>query len=109
MCASAINITQDQQFIYVTNRLESHPEGDAVVWFKVAPNGRSLERMGELRTGLDHPRAAEIFESSGISYYIVGSKTEKGAVVYSIDGGNGNLTEVARNADVLSPSGFVAV
>jgi 6-phosphogluconolactonase (cycloisomerase 2 family) len=109
MCASAINMTPDKRFIYITNRLESHPKGDAIVWFMVSSDGRNLERMGELRTGLDHPRAAEIFEYDGRNYYIVGSKTEMGAVVYFIDMENGNLKEIARNADVLSPSGFVAV
>lgn len=106
MCASAINTTPDKRFIYVTNRLEGHPHGDAVVWFKVASNGRSLQRQGELRTGLDHPRAAEIFELEGQAYYVVGSKTEKGAVVYRVEE-TGVLEEIARNKDLLSPSGFV--
>lgn len=109
MCASAINIPPDNRFIYVTNRLECNSKGDAVVWFKVSTDGRSLQRAGELRTGLDHPRAAEIFECKGKLHYIVGSKTEKGAVVYSIDTESGELKEIARNQDVLSPSGFVAV
>lgn len=102
-------MTTDKRFIYVTNRLENHEAGDAVVWFKVTSDGRSLQRQGELRTGLDHPRAAEIFEHDGISYYVVGSKTEKGAVIYRINANDGGLQEVARNKDVLYPSGFALV
>jgi 6-phosphogluconolactonase (cycloisomerase 2 family) len=109
MCASAIHATPDFRFIYITNRLESNPKGDAIVWFRIAEDGRSLQQQGKLRTGLDHPRAAEIFDCQDSLYYIVGSKTERGAVVYKIDAGSGALEEVARNMDVLSPSGFVRI
>lgn len=109
MNASAISMTPDYKFIYITNRLESHPEGDAVVYFKITGEGRALERIGEIRTELDHPRAAEIIACNGGLYYIVGSRTEKGAVVYEINGQTGELKEVARNKEVISPSGFALV
>lgn len=115
MCASSINITSNNRHIYVTNRLESNPKGDAIVWFDISQDGKELTRKGEIRTGLDHPRAAEIFRCEnndnhdGKEFYIVGSKTEKGAVVYGIDGNTGELKEVARNMEVLSPSGFALV
>lgn len=111
MNGAAISITPDSQFIYVTNRLEANPEGDAVVGFKVLEGGKALERIGQTRTGLDHPRAAEIFvcEQDGEWYYIVGSRTEKGAAVYQVNKRTGNLKEVARNTEVIQPSGFAVV
>lgn len=109
LCASAINLTEDGRHLYITNRLENHPDGDAVVWFSTSKDGRELQRQGELRTGLDHPRGAELFDAHGKSYYIVGSKTGRGAVVYERSKVDGDLTEAARNVDVVAPSGFALV
>lgn len=109
MCAAALVATPDFRYIYATNRLESHEKGDAIVWFRISEDGRGVTRLGELRSGLDHPRAAEIFEAGGQLYYIVGSKTETGAAIYKIDSSTGALSEFARNKEVISPVGFVVI
>lgn len=110
MNAAAILISPDSKTIYVTNRLEGNSAGEAIVWFSVAEDGSRLRREGEIRSGLDHPRGAELLTIDGAQYLITGSRTEKGAVVYECDPANGGaLKELARNDHVLQPSCFVVV
>lgn len=105
--AAAILLSKDAHSLYVTNRLEGHVQGDALVWFSVSQNGSQLSRQGELRTGLDHPRAAQLLELDGTEYLITGSKTQKGAVIYRRDAKTGDLTEVARDESVVHASCFL--
>jgi 6-phosphogluconolactonase (cycloisomerase 2 family) len=107
MNAAAILLSSDSRFLYITNRLEGNPKGDSLVWFAVSADGSNVERKGEIRTGLDHPRGAALFKHQEQEYLITGSKTEKGAVVYRVDTETGNVQEVARNTSVQHPSCFV--
>ena len=106
MNGAAVVLTSNSRYVYVTNRLEGREEGDAVVWFSTGEDGASIERKGELRTGLDHPRCAYRFAISGQDYLIIGSKTQTGAVIYACRN-DGSLDEIARNNDVDQPSAFV--
>lgn len=105
--AAAILLSKDARSVYVTNRLEGHWDGDALVWFSVSEDGSQLSRKGELRVGLDHPRAAQLLEVDGKEYLITGSKTQTGAVIYERNPATGDLAEVARNGDVVHASCFL--
>lgn len=105
MNGAAILLTEDGRFLYATNRLEQHPDGDAIVWFSVSGNGDTIQRLGEIRSGLDHPRCAYLFSAEQKNYLIAGSKTQTGAVIYERKD-DGSLVEVARQEKVQHPSCF---
>lgn len=105
--AAAILLSKDARTVYITNRLEGHPQGDTLVWFSVSGDGGELSRRGELRLGFDHPRAAQLLECEGKEYLITGSKTGKGAVIYQRGEQSGDLREVARNSEVQHSSCFL--
>jgi 6-phosphogluconolactonase (cycloisomerase 2 family) len=107
MFASAILLSADNRFIYITNRMENHPEGDAIVWLEISKDGDKLSKKSEVRTGLDHPRGAQLSEDG--RYLITGSKTQKGAVLYERNAQHGSLKEVARNEDVIAAACFVDI
>ena len=68
---------------------------------------RTLQRRGELRTGLDHPRCAYTFLVADRKFLIVGSKTQSGIVIYERHKETGDLKEVVRNMDVIGSSCFL--
>lgn len=107
MFASAIMLSEDAQHLYVTNRMENHPQGDSITWYGVSKDGSDLEKLGDIRTGLDHLRGAALFSAQDRSFLVTGSKTGKGAVVLERHKQTGGLTEVARQDEVCFPSCFV--
>jgi 6-phosphogluconolactonase len=104
MCAAAILISPDDRFLYISHRLEHHPEGDALVWLEILEEGARVTRRGHIRTGQDNLRGAAISRDG--RFVITGSRKGKGAVLYERDE-DGSLRLVARNEHVVMPSCFV--
>ena len=64
------NATFPTQYIYATNRNDTHPEGDAIAIFSFgAPD--KLELVGEVRTGLHHLRGMQ-FGGPADKWLIIG-------------------------------------
>ena len=108
MSASAIMIAPDNRFLYVTNRDEGHREGDAIVWFSIPSDGATLSRAGELRSGVQHPRAASLVGPIG-DYLVTGSPKADGVVIFSRNTRTGDLTLLDTFPEVIAPSSFLAV
>lgn len=107
MSASAIVLSEDARTMYVTNRGEDHPQGDAIVWFALGEQGEAPMRQGDIRTGVNNLRGAGLFEADGKRYLITGTRAGKGAVIYEREPEHGNLVEVVRNDSVTQSSCFV--
>ena len=106
MSASAILLSPDGCFLYVTNRDENHKDGDLIVWFSISACGTQIARAGELRCGFQHPRAAALVGMDG-RYLVVGSCFENGVKIYSRNIESGALKEGEYLLDVTQPSCFL--
>lgn len=109
MFASAVVISKEGTAVYTVNRLEGHPLGDALVWFRISEDGSRLSRLGQVRTGLDVPWAASMFHCDGKEYLISGSRTGTGAVIYGVDQNELSLSEVARTEDIRNATCFLGL
>ncbi|QRW15492.1 lactonase, 7-bladed beta-propeller [Ceratobasidium sp. AG-Ba] len=98
--------------LFVTNRNETHPEGDSIAVFSPLKNSNGkegFEMITSTRTGLKHVRGAA-FGGAGDKYLVVGGADKGGAKVYERSGTKGEiLTEVASMPGVVAPTGFLWV
>ncbi|KAH9949314.1 putative isomerase YbhE [Amylocystis lapponica] len=100
------NATFAAPYVYVTNRNDTHPAGDAIGIFSIADPDK-LERVGEVRTGLRHLRGMQ-FGGPDDKWLIVGGVYGPGVKIFErVDGGK-SLKELAFLA-VEAPTGFLWV
>ncbi|KAG8725144.1 hypothetical protein FRC09_007834 [Ceratobasidium sp. 395] len=90
------------QYLYATNRGEAN---DAIAIVSIANN--KLTIVKQFRTGLNHLRGASL--SPDGTYLCVGGLNSGGAAVYQRINGGADLKEVARTANLTSPTSFVWV
>jgi 6-phosphogluconolactonase (cycloisomerase 2 family) len=91
-------------YLYVSNRNDPSPEGDTIAIFSIGDD--KLELVNEVPTGLKHVRGI-VFGGPDSEWLIAGGVHGNGVKVFErVDGGKG-LKEVASDATIDSPAGFV--
>jgi 6-phosphogluconolactonase (cycloisomerase 2 family) len=91
-------------YVYISNRNDPSPEGDAIAIFST--EGSELALIAEVRTGLSHVRGM-VFGGDDDRWLIVGGVNGGGVKVYErVDGGKG-LRFVAGNEGMVKATGFL--
>ncbi|KAG9011828.1 hypothetical protein FRB94_007554 [Tulasnella sp. JGI-2019a] len=101
---SKLNCLYPTQYIYVSNRLDTNPEGDSVAIFSLNP----LTLVTQVRTGVQNIRGMALGGANG-EYLVLGGQTSGGVVVYKRDNGGASLTELARYADLEQVTTMVLI
>ncbi|KAF8627748.1 hypothetical protein AX17_006115 [Amanita inopinata Kibby_2008] len=97
--------TTTTPYVYVSNRNDPSPEGDAISIFATSKE-MTLELVAEVRTGLKHVRGMALGGPDD-RWLIVGGVNGGGVKVFErVDGGTG-LRLVAENEGVEAPTGFL--
>ncbi|KAG9080588.1 hypothetical protein FRC06_006390, partial [Ceratobasidium sp. 370] len=110
LAAELLLVTTPTPLLFVTNRNETHPEGDSISVFsplKSSGGKEGFEMIASTRTGLRHVRGAA-FGGLDNKYLIVGGADKGGVKVYERYGARGeNLKVVASMPGVVAPTGFL--
>lgn len=100
------NSTFPIPYIYISNRNDPSPDGDTIAIFAI--QGDQLKLVTEVRTALNHVRGI-VFGGPDDKWLVAGGANGGGVKVFErIDGGK-NLRQVAVNAAVEAPTGFLWV
>ena len=92
-------------YVYVSNRNDPSPEGDAIAIFSTADASGKIGHVAEVRSGLKHLRGM-VFGGPDDKYLIAGGVFGGGVKVFErVDGGKG-LKEVAA-VELAAPTGFL--
>ncbi|KAL0955550.1 hypothetical protein HGRIS_001787 [Hohenbuehelia grisea] len=97
------NETFPEVLVYVSNRNDPSPEGDAISIYTA-----EMEQVAEVRTGLNHIRGMT-FGGAGDKWLIAGGVNGGGIAIFErVDGGR-QLKKIATKPDLKSPTGFLWV
>ncbi|KAG8687919.1 hypothetical protein FRC08_011709, partial [Ceratobasidium sp. 394] len=112
LAAEVLLTTTPTPLLFVTNRNETHPDGDSISIFSPLKNSSGkdgFEMIASTRTGLRHVRGAA-FGGLDDKYLIVGGADKGGVKIYERYGARGeNLKVVASMPEVVAPTGFLWV
>jgi len=94
--------------LYLSNRNEDHPEGDAITIFSPSSAETPFHYVGEVRTGLKHLRAVT-FGGENDRYLVLGGLNGGGIKVFERSEDGTQLKELAHLADgiVGKPTSFL--
>lgn len=96
-----------EPLLYVSNRNDTHPEGDVITIYTPADGTTQFELVGEVRTGLHHLRAVA-FCGQDDKYVVVGGLSGGFKLAPDVKGGGIKVFERVNGGRSLKEVAFLA-